>query len=404
MTLKKHRLIQTVCFVAAALLLWPLPFWTDASKIVVPISPFVAVCTCIAMQSIGWGFCAGLVVAGVAAFRRRWFCKYACPVVLLVDGFAAIGLQKHRWWVRCPSLGQYLVILTFAGSIVGYPLFLWMDPLALFSNAFTIRTSGSPLAAVLSATGLAGLLFLSFTSGPVWCARFCPLGGTLDLLASMGAGLRGGPRRLASQFRKWRTDSVQDPQGRRSFILAASGLIVGLLVRSSRAVHREDAPLRPPGAVAEAIFTGMCLRCGNCVRSCPTRIIHADTGCAGVAGLLAPILRFDKKYCIEGCAACTQTCPSGALRPLELQEKRRFVIGEALMDANLCVLALGQRDCDACAAACPYEAVQIHWDEEQYIAYPVVDFKKCNGCGACETACPTPGDKAMRVWNSRRSA
>jgi ferredoxin len=62
------------------------------------------------------------------------------------------------------------------------------------------------------------------------------------------------------------------------------------------------------------------------------------------------------------------------------------------------VLALGEMDCDACARSCPFDAVRIHWDEEQYMAYPVVDRQKCNGCGACEVACPTREVKAIRVW------
>ncbi len=134
------------------------------------------------------------------------------------------------------------------------------------------------------------------------------------------------------------------------------------------------------------------------MRSCPAKIIHADVGRAGAAGLLAPILRYEKKYCLEDCTACTQVCPSGAIQALELPEKQRYVIGEALMDGSLCVLAQGQRDCDACVRACPFDAVRIHWDEEQYIAYPIVDWKKCNGCGACQVACPTYGAKAIQVW------
>ena len=68
------------------------------------------------------------------------------------------------------------------------------------------------------------------------------------------------------------------------------------------------------------------------------------------------------------------------------------------MDGELCLLALGKKDCDACALSCPFNAIRIYWDEERYIAYPVIDADKCNGCGACEVACPTSNTKAIRVW------
>jgi ferredoxin-type protein NapF len=388
MRVKKHRLVQTICFAAAGLLLWPPTFWKSASKYVVQLSPFAAICDAIALRSISIGLGAGLVFAAIATFYRRWFCKYACPVGLLLDGVSKIGLNKSGWWARCPPLGRHVAILTVAGAVVGYPLLLWMDPLAVFSSSFAIRTSGNVLSAILAVLGLAILIALSFTSGTVWCARLCPLGGTLDLLASTKKWLEAGRKNAPAPA----------IEGRRSFILAVAGLAIAVLARRLGAARRENAPLRPPGARTESIFNGLCLRCGNCVRSCPAKIIRADVGRAGAAGLLAPIIRYEKAYCLEDCTACTQVCPSGAIQVLELREKQRYVIGEALMDGSLCVLALGQRDCDACVRACPFDAVRIHWDEEQYIAYPIVDWKKCNGCGACQVACPTYGAKAIQVW------
>jgi ferredoxin len=114
--------------------------------------------------------------------------------------------------------------------------------------------------------------------------------------------------------------------------------------------------------------------------------------------LLAPLVRYEKKYCLEDCNACTQVCPSGALQALDLKQKRTYAIGEALVDLSLCVLALERMDCDACMRSCAFEAVRIHWDEDRYIAYPVVDRGRCNGCGACEVACPAYDTKAIRVW------
>jgi len=116
--------------------------------------------------------------------------------------------------------------------------------------------------------------------------------------------------------------------------------------------------------------------------------------------LLAPMVRYDGgKYCREDCNACTQVCPSGALTALDLPTKRRYVMGEALVDTTLCLTTLGQKDCDACHIACPYQAVAIVWDDARYLAYPLVDTNRCNGCGACEVACPTEEIKAISVWS-----
>ena len=398
MNVRARRYFQAACLLAAAILLWPPPFWTGASKIVVQLSPFAAICSSLALRTVGLGTGAGLILAAIGIFRRRWFCKYACPVGLLLDGAARIGLRRSRWWMRCPSLGMFFAVLTIAGSVVGYPLLLWLDPLAILSGSFAVRTAGSVLSAFLAIFGLAVLILLSITSGQLWCVRLCPLGGTLDLLASTKTLFQTRLKAAPTEAPHLEPTGVQAHAGRRTFICAAAGIVMGLLARKLGSARGENAPLRPPGAVSESSFAGLCMRCGNCVRSCPAKIIHPDTGQAGVAGLLAPLLRYEKSYCLEDCAACTRVCPSGAIQPLELPDKRRYLIGEALMDGALCVLALGQRDCDACLRACPFDAVRIRWDEEQYIAYPVVDFTKCNGCGACEAACPTFGDKAIRVW------
>ena len=116
----------------------------------------------------------------------------------------------------------------------------------------------------------------------------------------------------------------------------------------------------------------------------------------------APIIRFDRdyKYCLETCDACTQVCPTGALTALPLEQKNKYIIGEALVDNNICLTALGKKECDACELACPYDAVKITWDEAQYISYPVVN-DKCVGCGACEVVCPTNPVKSIRVWTQK---
>jgi len=392
-------IVRLVCFASASMVLWPVLPWARAPRFFAQASPFAAICSSIALRSIGAGAVIGLAIAAVTVFRRRWFCGYLCPAGFLLECTEKIGFRKSSWWTNLPQLGKYIAVLTALGSVVGYPFLLWMDPLAVFSSIFSVRTAGTLGAGVLAGLIFGILVLLSFTSGPVWCARVCPLGGTQEILASIGS-LRKGPRNGEPDEPEPAPSMGTGGLARRALIVGAAGIGVGILARRLGAAWGEKAPLRPPGAVEEESFAGLCIRCGNCVRSCPSKIIYPDLGQAGLAGLLAPVIRYDKEYCDEDCCACTKVCPSGALREMGLEQKRRYVIGEALVDGSLCLVTLGRKECDACARACPFDAVSIHWDDGQYVAYPMIDTKKCNGCGACEVACPTEDIKAIRVWRT----
>ncbi len=391
-------LVQLACLAVAGMFSWPLPWWKSASKFVSQASPFIAICSSIALRAIGVGTGIGLLFAVIALWRRRWFCRYVCPTGLMLEGAARLGPGRTSWWNGCPPLGKYVALVTAIGAMAGYPIFLWMDPVSVFSSSFSIRSAGSVIAGILAGLFLGILILLSLTSGSFWCARLCPLGGTQDLLASAKSWYADMRKNHLEQSMPLSKSSLQMLPYRRAIILGAAGLGISWWAKRIGAARGENAPLRPPGATAEARFAGICIRCGNCVRTCPSKIIHPDTGEAGIAGLLAPVIRYERQYCLENCTECTQVCPSGAIRALDLKQKQRFVIGEALVNGELCLLALGKKDCDACALSCPFNAIRIYWDEERYIAYPVIDADKCNGCGACEAACPTSNTKAIRVW------
>jgi MauM/NapG family ferredoxin protein len=304
-------------------------------------------------------------------------------------------------------LGKWIVLVTLGGACFGYPLLLWMDPLAIFQGVFTLFHDPLSLAGRASAGALAIILGMSLLLPGAWCLRICPLGATQEIVA------------LPRRFRTWGTLlACPKPKGtletcptrsvsrartfqtllpRRSVLSAGVGAVcMGLGARwaldlSTPAVRRRKRPLRPPGAIDERRFPGLCVRCGNCVRACPVGIIKADAASGSVAGFLAPVVDFEEDYCREDCLRCTQVCPSGAITRIAIEDKAGAPIGLAVLEASLCLLA-DDRECDVCARVCPFEAIKIVWNEEEYIALPQVDAQKCPGCGACEVACPGKND------------
>ena len=392
---KRLLYVRLGCFLLATLLLLPSPFWKNSSRIFVQASFFITICTILAGGTIWAGSILGLFFAAIALVRKRWFCRYICPVGLLLDTVSGVKLPGRIWWKRVPPIGRYIVLLTAAGAILAYPLFLWMDPLAFLNNAFSAYKATDVLAVMVSLSGIFALLLLTLTSGDCWCTRVCPLGATQDILGNIGSFLGKFRKTNRTESREKAAPGDLLAARRRVFIAVAAGLGCSLVALKIGHARSDDAPLRPPGAIREDKFTGLCLRCGNCIRACPSRILHPDRGQSGVLGFLSPVVRYKTDYCKKECNACTTVCPSGALQRLNLEQKNRYVIGKASVDTSLCLW--GVSECHACLAPCPYKAIKIQWNEEAYESFPGVDPAKCNGCGACEVVCPTGNLKAIKV-------
>jgi len=387
---RAQPLVRGACLAGAALLLWPAATGTSLSILVPALSPFVAVAALLTTGAFHTATLVGLAVGVVAIVRGRLFCRWVCPAGLCLDGASRLGRCLGRRPYQGASVGRWLVLLTLGGACLGYPFLLWLDPLALFAGVFDLSVRGIQSGAWLSATAFVAVFALSVVWPNAWCGSACPLGAFQDVLYRTPRSVRTV---LAHRGSVQRARDVSRLSRRAILGVTAGASLAGIAKLVRGQLH---PPLRPPGARDESGFLGVCIRCGNCVRACPSGIIRRDTGQNGWASLLTPILSFRDDYCREDCVRCMHVCPSGALEPLLLEDKTRMQIGLPRMDMNVCLLA-EDRECSACARACPYDAIRYVFSEAQYTLSPQIDAKRCTGCGACEAACPTTPKKAIIV-------
>jgi len=164
--------------------------------------------------------------------------------------------------------------------------------------------------------------------------------------------------------------------------------------------------VRPPGALREDDFLARCIRCGECMKVCPTNAIHPAGLEAGLEGAWTPLLQFKIGYCEYECTLCTQVCPSGAIRPLEVAEKQKVKIGLAHFDRNRCLPYAFARPCIVCQEHCPTPKKAIWFEPAEVltaqgnkvtIKQPRIDPDLCIGCGICVNKCVIKGQPAVLV-------
>jgi ferredoxin len=336
------------------------------------LSPFLAIGGALAVRTVSVTALLALPMVGLVIARRRFWCRHLCPVGLISESCGKLRVRRHPAAVRLSwPPARFFALATLGGALLQFPIFLWMDPLALFAGAFNvIRVDGS-IGSILAVLGWPLVVVISVLYPGTWCARLCPLGATQDLIAI--------------------AKPVSAP-GRRVFLLLGSGVVAAAAI-PARWVKRR-LPLRPPGAVDEVAFEGGCIRCGSCARVCPTRIIQPAVADGPATGLLAPHLRFrSTAYCLQDCNRCGLVCPTGVIRPLTLPEKNNHVIGLATVDLSACLLTL-DKECGVCIPRCPRAAIVDSFAYQTYTVSIQVLAEKCNGCGACVGICPP---KVIRV-------
>jgi polyferredoxin len=158
--------------------------------------------------------------------------------------------------------------------------------------------------------------------------------------------------------------------------------------------------IRPPGAQEESEFLARCVRCGECIKVCLTQGLVPVHFEAGLTGLWTPRLLPRKGYCEYLCTLCTQVCPTDALVPLTESQKKKEVIGLAVIDRTRCLPWAENEDCNVCEEMCPTSPKAIELRGRGRLK-PHVIADECVGCGICEYACPVEGPAAIVVVGDR---
>ena len=363
------------------------------------------------------------------------------PLTLFVRTIAVVIQPGLQWLVSALEQGLYRTeVLAGTADMLDSLL----RPLLLSYRQPYVR--GLWPAALL----FAAVLLLNRIAPRFWCRYLCPLGSLLGLVSKLswikrrvnpscigcGACERGCQMDAIEGSREYASDSGEciqcldclgdcpvdaiafagnreaqpsreyDPSRRQ--VLGMLGLSLAGVALSgvqARASEPDGRLLRPPGATEKDMLAA-CIRCGACLRVCPTHGLQMSLGEGGLSGLGTPVLVPRLGHCDYTCVACGAACPTGAIPKLPLEEKRLVSIGKAYVDQSLCLAWSGRAACIVCEEMCPLpdKAITLAVVEAQEAAggaltlqAPVVNHELCIGCGLCENRCPVVGPAAIRV-------
>jgi len=309
---------------------------------------------------------------------------------------------------------------------------------------------------------LAAVLLLSLVKRRFWCRYLCPLGGLLALPARRPLLKRDvhackgncGVCKNLCRVNAIRSDNTYIPGecvlcfdctalcpagsatfsfkktvsktadkektgasiSRARFLSISAGVIVSSLgiIPWVNAAERSRAPrpgtasrLRPPGALPEAEFIQRCIRCGNCMKVCPTNVLTPSPIELGLGGAWSPILDLKRGYCEYECNLCGRVCPTGAIRSLPLAEKKKMKIGLAVFDKKTCLPYAKSQNCIVCEEHCPIPEKAIKLIKKtikgKIVKQPIMNDALCIGCGICELKCPTSPDKGIIVMREKKT-
>jgi polyferredoxin len=396
--------------------------------------------------------------------------KYYLLVFVLVAaifGWNAVGfVDPISLTVRSLAIGYNPAVNKIARSALEGIASLHIPGVSAAFGALLSKMTGTVLSfeqPVFRWSLFIGLIFtailaLNFVAPRFWCRYLCPLGAMLGLIGwkQIGARVKVDPDKCISCRRcvvACQGDATPFPAGEwasreclvcyncrevcpvdavsiqattkatgagnvdldRRLVLAsgvAALVVVPAIATGVQSKRHEPLLIRPPGALPEPEFLRKCVRCGECMKVCLTNGLHPTFGEAGLEGLWTPILVPRLGYCEFNCNLCSQVCPTGAIRKVNMDEKRKIRIGLAFVDTTRCLPYAFGRNCAVCEEHCPTPKKAIVFREERGVGQsgapiilkkPVVIPELCIGCGICENKCPVVDLPAIRVTSVNES-
>ncbi len=382
---QKHRrgirwTVRSIILALALFLLLGGPLPDYAARLVPAMSPLAVFSAALVHRgwyiSLAWSLPA-LLILGLSLWKGRFFCRWICPLGTLYSVPLQFSLKKRFFPWRLNGVVFWFVV---AASLIGLPLILFLDPLSTFTRLGALSKGDAHPMSWIPGALIPLVLLLSLIQPQVWCVQLCPLGYLVEKLKL------GKPKTAKSVSR-----------GRRELLAGfALGVPLALLFKNIARAVAEKQPILPPGAKDLDNFAATCIRCYACVNACPTGVLTVRKQ-GGVAELCIPEMDFlhsDGSYCEQYCNACTQVCPTGAIASLSMEEKQQRKTATASIIREACLAWEDRQECMACDEFCGYNAIEERIGNDD-IPQPVVNPKKCRGCGACQNICP-----AIRAGNA----
>jgi formate hydrogenlyase subunit 6/NADH:ubiquinone oxidoreductase subunit I len=312
-----------------------------------------------------WVFTALLLAIVLAqAYQKRFWCRNLCPLGALLGLLGSFSPWRPRVSEKCVACDACRKRCK--------------------TGAFQPGTEPAAREGLKRYTGLVQECVFCYACEGLYCP--------VDAI-HIGAG---GPRPARPE--------AQVCPGRRAFLgAAATGAVLGpalLLDQRTRAKQETNPQFRPPGALRpDDEFQAACIRCGECMKVCPTNALHPSGIENGIGGLWTPTFRFNVGYCDYFCALRREDVEAGAAAGGAAAETKSSGPAGA---GGAAAIAAG-RPANLCGMVCPTTAIAklTHAEKTQWkIGTAVFDKSRClpwargEECLTCEEQCPLP-EKAL---------